>query len=51
MGYLRGLDRSWFNNHLDFVLRPGQKLDGSGLSEPGPVGFEVHGCVVRKHLQ
>ena len=50
-GYLRGLHRSRFNDHLDLVLGPGQQLDGPGLSESGTVGFEVHRGVVGKHLQ
>lgn len=49
--YLRGLDRSWFNDHLDFVLGPGQQLDGARLPEPGSVRLEVHRAVVGKHLQ
>lgn len=47
----RGFDRSGSNDHLDFVLRPRQQLDGPGLSEPGAVRFEVHRAVVGKHLQ
>lgn len=49
-GYLRGLDRSWFNDHLDAVFGAGQQLNGPGLSEPGAVRFEVHRAFVGEHF-
>lgn len=44
--FLRGLDVSRLQHHLDLVFGACEQFDGPALAEPGPVHLKKHGSLI-----